>query len=110
MFIMNRQMSDLEDAIKGRELKWVEQFGGWISSSPIAYSVPYSTYLAISKIVYNKPYTIVKWEDGTTTKSQCAPEDEYSESTGLLVCILKKLGLNCAQIDQILFPKQIVRV
>lgn len=46
----------------------------------------------IVEVIYNNPATIVLWEDGTKTVSKCTPEDTYNATTGLVMCILKKLS------------------
>lgn len=47
--------------------------------------------VAISKIIYADPATIVLWDDGTKTVSKCAKGDIYSKETGLSICLLKKM-------------------
>ena len=47
--------------------------------------------VAISKVIYSNPATIVMWDDGTKTVAKCASEDIYSKETGLSICILKKV-------------------
>jgi len=47
--------------------------------------------LYIKKVIYSKPATIVFWSDNTKTVSRCADCDTYSQETGLLICIFKKL-------------------
>ena len=43
----------------------------------------------IEKVIFNKPATIVLWEDGTKTVVKC--EDEaYDPEKGLAMCIAKK--------------------
>lgn len=54
-------------------------FGGEINS------------IYITKVIYNKPYTIAFWSDGTKTMSKCDVEDEYNPASGLAFCILKKV-------------------
>lgn len=46
----------------------------------------------ICKVIYNNPATIIEWSDGTKTVSKCAPNDLYNTTTGLTLCILKKLA------------------
>lgn len=45
---------------------------------------------SIKEVIFNKPATIVKWNDGTKTVVKCQPGDEYSRETGLAMCIAKK--------------------
>ena len=45
----------------------------------------------ITKVIYNKPVTIVFWSDGTKTTSKALNGDKYSEENGLIYCIIKKL-------------------
>ena len=45
----------------------------------------------ITKVIYNKPVTIVFWSDGTKTTSKALKSDKYSEENGLIYCIIKKL-------------------
>lgn len=56
----------------------------------------------INKVIYNGPATIVLWDDGTKTIAKFNDEgaDLYSEFTGLLVAVMKKL-VKPAQIRQL---------
>lgn len=47
--------------------------------------------LYITRVLYNKPATIVFWSDGEKTVAKCAKEDTYSAETGLAMAILKKV-------------------
>ena len=44
----------------------------------------------IKKVIFNKPATIVYWEDGTKTVVKCGENDTYSKETGLALCFMKK--------------------
>lgn len=44
----------------------------------------------ITKVVFNRPATIVFWDDGTKTIVKCDGEDIYSEEVGIAMCIAKK--------------------
>ena len=62
----------------------------------------------IKEVIYSKPATIVLWSDGTKTISKCIRGDKYSEETGLIYCIIKKLSNN--SIDDLFdewIPKQL---
>ena len=48
----------------------------------------------ITRVEYNKPWTIVFWNDGSITRCQCATGDTYTKEAGLAICILKKLANN----------------
>lgn len=43
------------------------------------------------KVIYNKPATIVFWNDGTKTVVRCHEGDVYDEREGFLLCCAKKL-------------------
>lgn len=45
----------------------------------------------ITKVLYNNPYVITFWSDGTKTMAKAHPEDTYNREFGLTLCILKKL-------------------
>ena len=45
----------------------------------------------IKKVIYNKPATIVLWDDGTKTVVKCDEHDTYDPEKGLLIAILKKI-------------------
>lgn len=47
--------------------------------------------VAISKVIYSNPATIVLFDDGTKTVSKCANGDIYSREVGLAICLLKKI-------------------
>lgn len=44
----------------------------------------------ITRVIFNRPATIVFWEDGTKTVVKCSPDDTYSKETGLAMAIAKK--------------------
>ena len=60
------------------------RFGG-------AYSDGKGGITYITEVIYEKPVTIVLWNDGTKTTSKCDPRDEYSPETGLTLAVLKKV-------------------
>lgn len=60
--------------------------------SPSLDEIVYGTAeVYIVKVLYNKPMTIVFWNDGTKTMTRLAEGDIYSPETGLAMCILKKI-------------------
>ena len=44
----------------------------------------------ITRVIFNKPATIVFWNDGTKTITKCSKDDTYSKEAGLAICCLKK--------------------
>lgn len=46
--------------------------------------------LKIKKVIFNKPATIVFWEDNTKTVVQCGPLDSFDPEKGLAMAIAKK--------------------
>lgn len=59
--------------------------------------------LRYRKVIYNKPATIVLWEDGSKTVVKCDGKDEYNPVTGLALCFMKKsLGNNSRNLNDIL--------
>ena len=48
-------------------------------------------HLPIKKVIFNKPATIVIWEDGEKTVVKCGEKDEYDEEKGLAMAIVKRL-------------------
>ena len=45
----------------------------------------------IVNVIYNKPATIVFWDDGTKTVVKCGKHDKYTGEHGLVMAIVKKL-------------------
>ena len=45
----------------------------------------------ITKVIHNNPATIVFWNDGTKTVARVQDGEAYEPTTGLMVCVLKKL-------------------
>lgn len=45
----------------------------------------------IKKVIYSPPATIVIWEDRSKTIVKAYQGDEYSRTTGLALCIVKKV-------------------
>ena len=44
----------------------------------------------IKRVEFNKPWTIVIWNDGTVTRCKCQKGDKFNKETGLSICIAKK--------------------
>ena len=44
----------------------------------------------ISQIWYNKPYTTMKWSDGSVTTAKCSENETFSKEVGVAMCISKK--------------------
>lgn len=53
------------------------------------------------KIIFNKPATIVFWEDGTKTVVKCSEDDKYSEYFGFLAALAKKIYGNSSRVRKI---------
>lgn len=45
---------------------------------------------SITKVIFNKPVTIVLWSDGTKTVVKCDERDEFDPEKGLAMAICKK--------------------
>lgn len=45
----------------------------------------------IDYVLFDEPYAIVFWSDGTTTKVKCGQDDTYNTFAGLSMCIVKKM-------------------
>ena len=45
----------------------------------------------VRQIIYNDPATIVYWKDGSKTVVKCTENDTYSPTTGLALCVMKKV-------------------
>jgi hypothetical protein len=44
-----------------------------------------------NKVIVRENITIVLWDDGTKTRSTCAPDDTFDPAIGLGQCLLKKV-------------------
>ena len=44
----------------------------------------------IKRVKYDKPWTIVWWNDGQVTRSKCAENDVWSEAAGFNACVAKR--------------------
>lgn len=71
---------------KGGELPPTAKFSGGMYLN--------DKFVFITKVIYNKPATIVFWSDNTKTVSKCAEADEYNKEAGLLMCFMKKMLSN----------------
>lgn len=58
------------------------------------YDLDKSLIPKIEKVIFNKPATVVLWEDGVKTVVKCDKEDTYDKEKGLLIAILKRLSFN----------------
>nr|DAX39617.1 MAG TPA: hypothetical protein [Caudoviricetes sp.] len=48
-------------------------------------------YLAIEKIIFNNPATIVIWADGTRTVVKACKEDKFDKGVGLKTALLQRV-------------------
>lgn len=44
----------------------------------------------ITRVKYDKPWTVVWWKDGEITRSKCAENDVWSEAAGFNACVAKR--------------------
>ena len=56
----------------------------------------------IKKVIFNDPATIVIWADGTKTIVKCDRYDIYNKTTGLLLCLVKKMFGNTSKYNDVL--------
>lgn len=45
----------------------------------------------IEKAIFNKPYTILFFNDGTKTLCKCSEKDKYDKEKGALICMMKRI-------------------
>ena len=43
------------------------------------------------QVIFNDPYTIVNWEDGTKTVVKCMPGDTFNKDVGFCVAVARKV-------------------
>lgn len=55
------------------------------------YSTEVHRTLAIKKVIFNEPATIVFWEDGTKTVVKCSENETFDKEKGLAMAIVKKM-------------------
>lgn len=60
-----------------------------------------STLPNIKNVYFNKPVTVVLWEDGTKTIVRYQDGDTYSRETGLALCMAKKAMGNNGKFNDI---------
>ena len=61
---------------------------GTLDAIQVKYMI--TSELKIKKVIFNKPATIVFWEDNTKTVVQCGPLDSFDPEKGLAMAIAKK--------------------
>lgn len=68
---------------------WHEELGTRVRPVPI--ETKSCTVMAIDKVIYNDPATIVLWSDGTKTVVKCQTGDIFDKEKGLAMAISKKV-------------------
>lgn len=63
-------------------------------------NIPYN--MAYRKVIFNKPATIVIWEDGSKTVVKCQKGDVYDPEKGLALCFMKKALGNKGNFNNVL--------
>ena len=56
----------------------------------------------IKKAIFNKPATIVYWQDGTKTVVKCQDNDTYDKEKGLAIAVMKKIYGNKGNYNEVL--------
>ena len=69
---------------------------GFYGANTLKYAIDnYSTEvhrtLAIKKVIFNEPATIVFWEDRTKTVVKCSENETFDKEKGLAMAIIKKM-------------------
>lgn len=57
--------------------------------------------IAIERVIFNDPATIVIWSDKTKTVVKCQPNDTYDREKGLALCISKKFLGNKGNFNEV---------
>ena len=63
----------------------------------------------IKEIIYNDAATIVYWTDGTKTVVKCNENDEYSEYSGFVAAVAKKMYGGANAINRLIDSKKTIR-
>lgn len=54
--------------------------------------------MKIKKVIFNNPYTIILWKDGSKTMVKCTEDETYDPEKGMALAICKKvLGTNISK-------------
>lgn len=78
---------DYVKKILGGEMSFESTF----SIVPDYYNFFGTDNLAIKKVIFNPPATIVLWRDGTKTVVKCKEGDQFDKWAGFSLCISKKI-------------------
>ncbi len=73
-----------ENSISVKEKTKEPMFGG-------AFYDKYDNLIYINRVIYNQPYTIVLWSDGSKTIAKCREDDTYNKEFGLSIAVMKKV-------------------
>lgn len=73
-------------------------------SSTSASSINYrgTVKVAVKKVIYNDPATIVYWSDNTRTVVKCQPGDTFDPKLGFLLAVLKRSCGNKGNYNELL--------
>lgn len=80
-------------AISSRSYREMSELAALFNSRP--------TLPNIKNVYFNKPVTVVLWDDGTKTIVRCQDGDTYSRETGLALCVAKKAMGNKSNFNDI---------
>ena len=75
----------------GQEKAYTPKFGGEFNMQANKEGSVRVGKFWITKVIHNNPATIVFWNDGTKTVARIQDGEAYEPTTGLMVCVLKKL-------------------
>ena len=71
---------------------------------PKKFSIP-----MIKEVIFNEPYTIIKWIDGKTTKVGCKDGEVFNEELGLSVAIARRYYESICSVSPRMVCKRIVK-
>lgn len=75
-----------------------------VRSDQAADLIVYRPAPQIKRVIYNNPATVVYWTDGTKTVVKCQSGDTFSEETGLMAAMLKRIYGNDNTYNKVMKP------
>lgn len=79
-------------------LDWLNDNGIWRAR----YSLhPDTDFLKPTRVIYNPPYTICYFSDGSKEIAKCMEGDAFVKDVGVMVCVMHKIFRNKSEFHRI---------
>lgn len=87
---------------KGERVNLLEKFFNKKNDIKVVHLILKDSTPEQEKVIFNKPATIVYWNDGTKTVVKCQNGEEFDPEKGIALCYMKKICGNTGRYNELI--------